>query len=142
MPFSDILRETIVGQAVNSLSKGRLLPYPEERPDFVVPERFRLASAKGTSKNLSPEATLVPQSATTPSRLPGSHPLTDKTHSKDQETLTDATAHHAVEKATHAAGDKIQGEKQDSQGNNAAAQDLEDPYLVGWYSDDDPENPQ
>ncbi|KAJ6499548.1 major facilitator superfamily domain-containing protein [Mycena vitilis] len=36
----DLLRDSTIGQIVNYLSSGRLLPYPEQRPDYVVPKHF------------------------------------------------------------------------------------------------------
>jgi len=38
----DLMRDAPLGQALNYLSKGRLLPYPEERSGYVVPEKYRL----------------------------------------------------------------------------------------------------
>src|SRR5262245_44956045 len=38
----DIIRDSTVGQIVNKLSSGRFLPYADQRPDYVVPERYRL----------------------------------------------------------------------------------------------------
>ncbi|GAA5962774.1 hypothetical protein JCM3765_001512 [Sporobolomyces pararoseus] len=38
----DLIREAPLGQFLNYASKGRLLPYPEERADYVVPEKYRL----------------------------------------------------------------------------------------------------
>lgn len=45
----DILRQSTVGELVNGFSHGRLLPYLEQRSDFVVPERYRAISSPSTS---------------------------------------------------------------------------------------------
>jgi len=37
----DLIRDSTVGQLVNKLSRGRLLPYADQRADYVVPERYR-----------------------------------------------------------------------------------------------------
>lgn len=36
----DILREAPFGQIVNRLSHGKLFPYEDQRPGYVVPERY------------------------------------------------------------------------------------------------------
>ncbi|KAJ7052619.1 major facilitator superfamily domain-containing protein [Mycena amicta] len=39
---ADIFRDSTLGQIVNYLSNGRLLPYPEQLPGYVVPRRYLL----------------------------------------------------------------------------------------------------
>lgn len=41
----DLIRESTVGELLNRLSGGRYLPYPDQRPDFEIPERYRAASS-------------------------------------------------------------------------------------------------
>ena len=36
----DLMRDAPLGQILNFVSKGKIFPYPEERPDYVVPEHF------------------------------------------------------------------------------------------------------
>ncbi|KAL8291587.1 hypothetical protein RQP46_002565 [Phenoliferia psychrophenolica] len=55
-PMKDIIRDSSVGQILNSLSNGRILPYPDQREDFVVPARY-LAKAITPSGTLSGSAT-------------------------------------------------------------------------------------
>ncbi|GAA5830702.1 hypothetical protein JCM3766R1_003395 [Sporobolomyces carnicolor] len=38
----DLMRDAPLGQILNFVSKGKIFPYPEERPDYVVPERYLL----------------------------------------------------------------------------------------------------
>lgn len=42
--MKDIIRDSTVGQLLNGLSGGRILPYADQRKDFVVPERYRTTS--------------------------------------------------------------------------------------------------
>lgn len=121
--MQDIIRESLFGQALNHLSKGKLYPYPEDRADFQVPAHFLLPHQRSaqSSRTLTPQATA--QSTRTPSPLPHSH-----TRESDQQTLNDAHAQDAIEKNLQAAKQGLEEGK--------------DPNLVGWYSDDDPENPQ
>jgi hypothetical protein len=40
--MKDIIRDSTVGQVINSLSGGRYLPYAEQRSDYTVPAHFLL----------------------------------------------------------------------------------------------------
>ncbi|KAJ7833122.1 putative caffeine resistance protein [Mycena olivaceomarginata] len=42
----DLIRDSTIGQIVNYVSGGRLLPYPEQRPGYVVPKHFLLPSSE------------------------------------------------------------------------------------------------
>lgn len=121
------LRESIVGQAINALSKGKLLPYPEQQADFQVPAKYLASSEKQRqqqphSRELSPAATLAPAPSNQPSRLASAR--------ASQETFADRSAHNAIGKATHTG--KPVSELESGQ----------DPNLVTWYGEDDPENPE
>ncbi|SGY62556.1 BQ5605_C007g04707 [Microbotryum silenes-dioicae] len=39
----DIIRDSTVGQLINRFTHGRVLPYAEQRPDYVLPARYRAA---------------------------------------------------------------------------------------------------
>ena len=43
--MKDLVRDSFIGQLVNRISGGRLLPYADQRSDYVIPERY-LAKAK------------------------------------------------------------------------------------------------
>ena len=38
--MEEMLRDSAIGQIIRFLSKDKLLQYPEERPDFVLPEAY------------------------------------------------------------------------------------------------------
>lgn len=124
--MQDIVRESLFGQAVNRATKGRLFPYAEDKADFKVPAHFLLPHqqqaqrSEKTSRTLTPETTL---STRCPTPLPPAH-----RRDSDQQTLNDAHAQEAIERNLHAAKEGLEEGK--------------DPNLVGWYSDDDPDNPQ
>lgn len=42
--MKELLRETFLGKTLRLFSGKRLLQYPEERKDFVVPEQYKLSS--------------------------------------------------------------------------------------------------
>lgn len=39
--MKDIIRDSVIGQLLNGLSGGLILPYADQRKDYVVPERYR-----------------------------------------------------------------------------------------------------
>ncbi|KZP16134.1 MFS general substrate transporter [Athelia psychrophila] len=39
--MKDILRDSVLGQFLNSVSGGRILPYSDQREGFVIPDQFR-----------------------------------------------------------------------------------------------------
>jgi len=43
--MKDIVRDSVVGQILNFLSNGRLLPYADQKSGYVVPEKYRLQTA-------------------------------------------------------------------------------------------------
>ena len=66
----DILRESTVGELLNKFSGGRIPPYADQRPDFVIPERY-LATSSSTSAPI----TRVPTTQTKLALLPVLQPL-------------------------------------------------------------------
>ncbi|KAM0756248.1 cycloheximide resistance protein [Meredithblackwellia eburnea MCA 4105] len=94
--MSALFRETAAGQFVRLISRGTLLKYPEEEPNFVVPEKFTVGY---------------------------------KTPPDDTQTLVSSDLE---------AGSK-EGK---AQATSAAPEPKPDHSIVGWYGDDDPDNPQ
>ncbi|KAJ7128081.1 major facilitator superfamily domain-containing protein [Mycena filopes] len=114
---SDLFRDSTIGQIINYASNGRLLPYPEQRPDYVVPKRFLLPSSqRQLDATASDEATKVgtPRISSPPD-----------TEIKRESTITTLAA------------DLESKQKQVDDDTT-----VPDPYLVGWDGDSDPENPR
>ncbi|KAH8920821.1 MFS general substrate transporter [Atractiella rhizophila] len=111
------IRESTVGQLIHAASKGRLLPYPEEESDFVVPQKFRLQPKKEATA--SSNQTLVPEPASAGDNN-AEKPLEHCVTPSDQD----------LEKG----GRNVQAEEEKEM--------VDDDFLVGWYGDDDKENPQ
>lgn len=65
--MKDLIRDATVGQWINSLSGGRLLPYADQRDGYVVPDKYLLASGQR-----SPTATVIGD--TTPPKEKTSRP--------------------------------------------------------------------
>ena len=127
----DILRESTVGELLNRVSGGRILPYPDQQSDFVIPERYL--------------ATSSPASTSTPiTRVPSAATLADKASVVSGTTATPARTNVAVEKvdtvrsdATLEAGpEPVEAVVDKSSVNTKGFQ------LVDWYGDDDSENPR
>ena len=68
-----LFRETALGQIIRHASKGSLLKYPEELPDFVIPECYtnesvllvpRIDSESSTSHEVDLEEVEEPQERT------------------------------------------------------------------------------
>lgn len=51
--MADLIRDSTLGQFVNHLSGGRLLPYADQRPGYVVPSRFLSPRSRPVSVALS-----------------------------------------------------------------------------------------
>ncbi|KAF5389030.1 hypothetical protein D9757_005017 [Collybiopsis confluens] len=103
----DIIRDSTVGQLVNFFSDGRLLPYPEQKPGFVLSAQFVLPNS-GASSSLS-----------------------DSDDAKKSKTFEPDEA--LSREDTFVVGEKEAGTKLDAPS---------DPRLVGWYSNDDQDNPR
>ncbi|KAJ7136110.1 major facilitator superfamily domain-containing protein [Mycena epipterygia] len=121
----DLIRDSTIGQIINYLSSGRLLPYPEQRPGYVVPKHFLLPSSERKDSDVvaSDAVTLCGDAAT----LCGD--ASKISSPPDTEIKRESTASTAVDL-----------ESQKKQVDDATA--FPDPYLVGWNGDSDPENPR
>jgi len=124
----DILRESTVGELLNRVSGGLILPYPDQRPDFVVPESY-LATSSSTSAPIT--------------RVTTTQTLADKASVISGATATATRTNVAVEKVdtvqsdgTLEAGPPFVESVMDKSVNTKGFQ------LVDWYGDSDPENPR
>ncbi|KAJ7070308.1 major facilitator superfamily domain-containing protein [Mycena belliarum] len=108
----DLIRDSTVGQVINYLSNGRLMPYPEQQPGYVVQRHFLLPSSE---RNDNDAATLCAKEGSKMSSPPD-------TDIKGEATFVTRDL----------------GLDQNHVDDNSA---VPDPYLVGWDGDADPENP-
>jgi len=63
MPL-DILRDSTFGNIVNYLSKGRYLPYEDQKPGYTVPQRYLTPSSPAFRQNSLPPSRTISQSPT------------------------------------------------------------------------------
>ncbi|KAJ7615020.1 major facilitator superfamily domain-containing protein [Mycena polygramma] len=118
----DLLRDSTIGQIVNYLSRGRLLPYPEQRPGYVVPKHFLLRNSrrKSSAAVASDAATLCGDSSDKP---------------KEGSTASSPPNTELKRESTLVADVESQKQVDDST-------TVPDPYIVDWNGDSDPENPR
>lgn len=117
--MKDIIRDSTVGGLFNRFSGGKILPFAEQRPDYVIPERYLLPSLSPSKRRSPLDTPIEIDSAGTP-------------------TLVDA---HAVCKEL----DKLNLEKLDCQelGEEASpTTSIRPEYIVTWDGPDDPDNPR
>lgn len=55
-----LVRESAVGQILNWASKGRILPYPDQRADFVVPSKYLKGAFDSQAPTLNTSASSRP----------------------------------------------------------------------------------
>lgn len=131
----DILRESTIGVLLNRVSGGRILPYPDQRTDFVIPERY-LATSSPASTSSSAAVTRSPSSATL--YIPEKLSVPPVAHSKDETTGRTGIPVEKIDtfqsEATLEAGPEVVVEK--------SVPDTKGYQLVEWYDSDDPENPR
>lgn len=105
----DIIRESTVGELFNRFSGGRILPYPDQRPGFEIPKRYRATSSPASSSSSVNEKPKKSEDA--PTRVPSSSafPKDVKNAERDsQEWVSEAPTRVASSDALahHLSGDK------------------------------------
>jgi DHA1 family multidrug resistance protein-like MFS transporter len=118
----DIIRDSTVGQIINSVSGGRYLPYADQRDDYAIPAHFLLPPS------ISKAVTASISDKQIPARTESATPV-DTSH----RASSPLTRLNSLEKSN------IQ-----DHGRNEVKDEIVvfDPYLVGWNGDDDQENPR
>lgn len=155
----DTLRETTFGQILYHASGRKIFRYPEEQPDFVIPERWRPNDHEKFSQGIAANDAVAPKRERgSPVTTPGGDRFFDAHH--DERSLREAegvtpgaatpgsAAHGAPQRQTSEnssqrtldveAGGKVTPEKT-SESPDSSGDD--DPNLVDWYGPDDPANP-
>ena len=156
--MSDLLREAPIGQLLRFVTQNRILPYPEELPDFQLPESYNTAlnehhhegKLDGPSRSdseASPEKITeqekqeddlpeLKQRVTTRSIRPGDlEHQTTLTRTKTRESTMPYTEERLEVEAELAA------ERRESIAI-APTKTSDGTILVDWYTTDDPANPQ
>ncbi|KAJ6485534.1 major facilitator superfamily domain-containing protein [Mycena sanguinolenta] len=133
----DLLRDATIGQVVNYLSNGRLLPYPDQRPGYVVPKRFLNASLHQNSKEVGSDAVTLCGEDSEKKRRAGSN-TPARLSGVDGVTFAATTPSPAeLERASTPATLTTPGDPDKQTLEDA----IPDPYLIDW-EENDPDNPQ
>ncbi|EEB89069.1 hypothetical protein MPER_12882 [Moniliophthora perniciosa FA553] len=165
--MKDLIRDSIIGQQINYLSGGRLLPYADQRPGYQVPQRYLSSTLSRVStatikvaeeqKKISPSypsstypSTSVTRCATPIPKLPGDK---EQIEQLEQETVDVDEADRRLREAEHNGETKAKptdnrdAEKGDLQVEVRSVKEVEiepvaDLFLVDWDGPEDPDNPR
>lgn len=140
--MSDIIREAPLGQFIRFVTRNKYFQYPEEKPDFEIPEAYRTAIEDKTAGSRSGSGSLVsPSPAEKEKQFLEGHGPADLETATLARTISrrSATAPFSEERLEVENELKLERTKtipiapqKTSDGN----------ILVDWYTTDDPANPQ
>ncbi|TNY24584.1 putative caffeine resistance protein [Rhodotorula diobovata] len=122
----DLVRDSTFGQIVNWASNGRLLPYPDQRSDYVIPDKYlpRHSTAPGAAAD-SPLPRTVSQAPTLASGAV---------------TLVDAPGVCQEHKKVGSEAGDVEKQLQDVEAPPALPPSVRYPWLVDW-EENDPDRP-
>lgn len=121
----DILRDSTIGGLVNIFSHGRLLPFPDQRDDFRIPERFLAPTTSPRSKGQPNKA--IPHVA-------------EATYSDSKKLVGEKILCVTTSSVEYDGSPSNLSLEAQSLKTSGCAR--EEHTLVDWYSEDDPENPR
>ncbi len=139
--MSDLIREAPLGQAIRFLTRNKFLQYPEEKPDYELPEAYRslLNGKPSPSRSGSQSSTPPPQSEVEKSYLE-KDPAEDLEAASLRRTKSRATTIPYTEERLEI-DNELALER--TKTTPIAPQKTSDGnILVDWYTTDDPANPQ
>jgi len=140
--MKDLIRESPVGQAVRWISNKRILQYPEERADFVLPLQYitTINSEKGLLTRRSSDGAMRAISSA------GSTRKVRHTGEKDFESLRLSRTKSRLDTEPYS-NERLQVEQQLALERTQTIPIIpkvssDGTILVDWYTTDDPANPQ
>lgn len=135
MPVPAVVRDSFLGTLVYFLSERRLFRHPEERPDFVLPEKYAKAcqdlptqqggDSDASSQTRSDAATVV-----------------DSSRSERDSDGNNRTAETSSQTTARPSSDNVDLEKGQKGKVSQKETVTEDNNIVDWYGPDDPECPR
>ncbi|KAJ3711990.1 major facilitator superfamily domain-containing protein [Lentinula raphanica] len=114
---ADLIRDSTIGQIINYLSAGRLLPYEDQREGFAVPSHFSLKPSASSS-----DASTLCGDAKDQKKVSGA--VTPSTVFTRENTLV------------------LDGKLEEIDIRLDEEKNQLDPNIVGWYDDNDQDNPK
>ena len=152
--MTDVLRESAMGQIIRFVTKNKVLQYPEEKPDFQLPDTYHEAlnsvhnEKVGSRSSSDLEGKETPAGADPPSEAltPTATTTSAKRNLADLENVT-LTRTKTREVATGYTDERVNAERelalQKTKTIPIVPEKTKDGYLlVDWYTTDDPANPQ
>jgi len=166
--MKDIIRDSTIGQLLNGLSGGYILPYADQRQDFIVPERYRTSllsrstshativgdttppDLKKSEKELLESSLPSPAETVAPSAAPSIHNSVRDTSFSAKTTATVDAAQCRLRAGVTAPaspedGNPICEKLRDERDNIQLHPELQkekNSNLVDWYGPDDSDNPR
>ncbi|KAJ1019923.1 hypothetical protein NDA16_004204 [Ustilago loliicola] len=133
-------KDTIWAILANKFSKGKALPFPEEREDFVPPEQY-LPGYRTRQANSNTQRT-----GSRDSRLSNNGPSSSSASASGASETTHVHQHSNINGTTKdkSASSSTAQQQSNEKNSESAPDDLNDdrhPYLVDWNSPNDPDNP-
>lgn len=143
----DIFRESALGQAIRFVSRNKLLQYPEERPDFVLPQEY-LALLSNSEKQHEIISDRSNSHIDHPSGSPA--PLSDdssQTADEDGEDLRRERTVGSIQRGPYMEHGRYDPEQQIELKKTKSepivpVKTNDGVILVDWYTTDDQANPQ
>ncbi|CDR88988.1 related to FLR1-Putative H+ antiporter involved in multidrug resistance [Sporisorium scitamineum] len=145
--MTSVVASSWVGTLLNQASSGKIFPRPEQRSDFVLPPSLSASpssSASSTSPSAAGEAKTAFNSETATlceqcpkKQLDKDTPLHDVAGIDVEAALSQAQGVDTLARVTSRAHEQAQEKLSAS-----PSKDDDDNIIVGWYGDDDPENPR
>ncbi|KAL8960209.1 MAG: hypothetical protein Q9183_005508, partial [Haloplaca sp. 2 TL-2023] len=139
--MSDLIREAPVGQLIRFMTRNKYLQYPEEKPDFVLPEAYN--TALNGQAPIQEKESQEPSAELQRSRTPSANGSASS--SEDLEAkLTRTKSREDTPQWTEA---RLEIERELSLERTksmpiAPTKTADGNILVDWYTTDDPANPQ
>ncbi|KAI1368627.1 major facilitator superfamily transporter [Xylaria arbuscula] len=141
--MSSIVRDTPMGQFVRFVTQNRVLRYPEEKPDFKLPDEW-LRVINSSKSKYSSSSTCSSDTATLCSN--DDETVGGKSSSSSEENVGSAGTQSPAEKSLsekQSPRDDIEQAIEKVKSMRIAPRRTADgTILVNWYSTDDPENPR
>ncbi|VVT58120.1 uncharacterized protein SAPINGB_P006047 [Magnusiomyces paraingens] len=140
----DLIRDSVAGNLINWLSNGKLLPYPEQRPDFVVPDKYLTDPPQVLQEklaSLSPTASLEqPSPALFTTRSQESPSISSSSLRKEEEESP--RVYEAVDEERDLGILPQKSLDPLAQPDDSRSIDHGQFIVVDWYDLNDPDNPQ
>ncbi|SNX82189.1 probable FLR1 - Putative H+ antiporter involved in multidrug resistance [Melanopsichium pennsylvanicum] len=146
-------QDTFWGLLIHRASKGKIFPYPEQRDDYVAPEKYlpghknkhRGGTATRTGSN---DSRLGGHASPLSSASDATHVNTRENFGKGEKASTMVEAGRTPPQTPQRVQSNLDSSTSQQQGEKPvesppqSSEDESDPYLVDWNGPDDPDNPQ